>query len=146
MNSNETGWRFAPHPDAVAAYDAISRAVAAEQLPVDIPWPGDIPPTPMTPMQIMAAFPAAYSVKLTVLPDMTTVSWTGRFGIGGGNHEYVHYAVDPDSDEFPQWLADHLVPAIRRALECVTAEQRADLAEHGPLAPYEAVDAVQPLD
>lgn len=145
MNSHQAGWHFEPDPDAVAAYEAISRVVAAEQLPVDIPEPGYIPPTPVTPMQIMAACPAAYSVKLTVLPDFVTVSWTGRFGMGG-KHEYVHYDVAPDSDGFPQWVSDHLVPAIRRAMECVAAEQRTDLAEHGPLAHYEAVDAVQPLD
>lgn len=142
---HERGWRFTPDPEVVAAWTAVRDIVAEENLPVDVDEPGDVPRTPVTPMQIMAACPKAYTVKLVVNSENVCVSRTGRWGIGG-NMTFVDYPVPPCVTDFRDRLAAVLLPRIRHELTLAADTRAADLAKNGPFASYEAVDAAQPLE
>ncbi|MET9263721.1 hypothetical protein [Amycolatopsis sp. NPDC004079] len=141
---DESGWRFAPDPEVAAAYAAVCDIVAEENLPVDVDEPGCLRPAPVTPMQTMAACEPAYTVKLVVNQENVCVSRTGRWGIGG-TMTFVDYPVPPGAAGFRDRLAAVLVPRIRHELTLAADTRAADLAQNGPFAAYEAVDAVQPL-
>lgn len=138
--------RFTPDPEITAAYEAIRRIVETENLPVDVKEPGVLPPIPETPMQMVAAFPAAYTVELVINPHMVCVARTGRFGISVSEFVYVDYPASPTAEDFQARLTETLVPAIRHELELAAENQKTDIAENGPFADYEAVDAVQQID
>jgi hypothetical protein len=138
--------RFTPDPEITAAYQAICRIVEAENLPVDVKEPGVLPAVPETPLQMVAAFPVAYTVELVINPHMVCVARTGRFGISISEFVYVDYPTPPTAEDFQARLAETLVAAIRRELEQAAENQKADLIENGPFADYEAVDAVRQID
>lgn len=135
------------YPEILAGYET-ARAILDEHgllveggnLTVD--YPGRRPMPDFTdPLALVAASPAAYSVKVMCLDDAATVNWFGRFGLGGETTK-VAYPVHPEHEEFKQQLAAVLMPAVAHALAAAD-EERAQKTAADPDGPHEARDAVR---
>jgi len=126
--------RIPVDPDTAALHETIAEIVSAHQLPVHVVDPGDWGPAPVTAQQIMASTSRAYTVSVRNGFGGGTVSRTGRYGLGG---EIVSIPRPVE--------AATLVPLLREQLRLAAEEQARDLAQSGPWAAYEAVDAVRPV-
>ena len=126
-------------PEVATAYPVVRDLVA--DLDVYVYDPHVIDTTVHTdPMAVVAAYPPAYQVRLTVNPHMVCVSRTSRFGFGG-DYIYVEWPVPPGSEGFADRLAEVLLPVVHAEL-AAAAEDRASVTDGGPI---EARDAVRKL-
>ena len=126
-------------PEVATAYPVVWDLVADLDVYVDDPHVIDTT-VHTDPIAIVAGYPPAYQVRVTVNPHMVCVSRTSRYGLGG-DYIYVDWPVPPGSAGFADRLAEVLLPVVHAEL-ATAAEDRASVTDDGPI---EARDAVQKL-
>jgi hypothetical protein len=128
------------YPQILAGYEAV-RDLATDR--VTVKDPHNIGRIPSDPLEMMASFPAAYTVELVPLRDGINVCPWGRYGFPEGDMQLVPYGIDHIEPGFPAAIQGAVRPVIDEQLARLDKVRDADHKAAKPGEVFESRDAIR---